>query len=143
MSSICGSDCCAACERREECGGCERAGGHPFGGTCIAAERVKRSGPDGLQRAKQALIAEINALGIENLALNDLHLLLGGYINLEYPLPNGQTVKFLRDNDVYWGNRAEIPGSDACYNVAAGDLFLLVCKTGPAGVPEIIVYKKR
>ncbi len=36
-----------------------------------------------------------------------LNALVGGYINLEYRLPNGQTVKFLDDNATYLGNQLE------------------------------------
>ena len=45
MASICGMDCCKECSRKEECGGCQKVKGHPFGkGTCIAAECIKRGG---------------------------------------------------------------------------------------------------
>ena len=50
---------------------------------------------------KRSFINEFNALGIKDLYIDDLHLLNGSYINLEYPLPGGQTVKFLDDNNVY------------------------------------------
>lgn len=36
-----------------------------------------------------------------------LNALVGGYINLEYRLPNGQTVKFLDDKATYLGNQLE------------------------------------
>ena len=50
------------------------------------------------------MIEEINALGISGLTVNDLNLLTGAYVNLEYPLSNGTTVKFLKDKDIYLGN---------------------------------------
>ena len=42
MLSICGMDCCNECSRKEACGGCKKANGSPFGGTCIAAECIKK-----------------------------------------------------------------------------------------------------
>ena len=44
VKSICGLDCCEACRRKEDCGGCIKAEGHPFGGKCIAAEIIKQGG---------------------------------------------------------------------------------------------------
>ena len=64
--------------------------------------------------------------------------------NLEYPLANGQSVKLLEDNNVYWGNQIEISGSDRCYGLVADDTYMLVCEYGCNGDnPEIIIYKKR
>lgn len=95
MKSICGSDCCEACPRKTDCGGCQETGGHPFGGVCVAAKRIQDSGFDAYQALKQSLIREIQALGIPGLAVKDLCLLNGFYVNLAYPLPNGETVKLL------------------------------------------------
>lgn len=93
---------------------------------------------------KETLIAEFNALGIQNLQVNDLNLLNGFYVNLEYPLTNGQSVKLLEDNRVYWGNQIEIPGSERCYGIVADDKYLLVCEYGCNGTePQIVVYKRR
>lgn len=144
MASICGLDCCGKCDREAVCGGCVKTDGHPFGGTCVAADCVKREGLEGLKKMKEILIGEVNALGIQRLQVKDLNLLNGSYINLEYTLTNGQTVKLLEDNRVYWGNQIEIPGSDRCYGIAADDKYLLVCEYGCNGAdPQIIVYKKR
>lgn len=93
---------------------------------------------------KETLIAEFNALEIQNLQVNDLNLLNGFYVNLEYPLTNGQSVKLLEDNRVYWGNQIEIPGSERCYGIVADDKYLLVCEYGCNGTePQIVVYKRR
>lgn len=144
MLSICGADCCAECGRKDECGGCVKTGGHPFGGKCLAAECIKRGGFEEFKSIKKALVEEVNALGIKGLEVDDLNLLNGFYVNLEYPLPNGQSVKFLEDNNVYWGNQIEIPGSDRCYGIVADDNYLLVCEYGCGGTePEIILYRKR
>lgn len=42
MEAICGADCCGVCDRKEECGGCTTVQGHPFGGTYVAAECIKK-----------------------------------------------------------------------------------------------------
>lgn len=144
MRSICGSDCCEKCGRFEECGGCVQTGGRPFGGSCVAADCVKARGEAGLKELKNKLIAEINALGIEDLHVDDLNLLNGFYVNLEYPLANGATAKFLTDSNVYFGNQIERAGNDRCYGVVADETMLLVCSYGCMGAdPELICYKKR
>lgn len=144
MLSICGSECCSECSRKEECGGCVKAGGHPFGGKCIAAECIKRGGMEAFEEYKQLLIKEFNALGIKGLQVDGLNLLNGFFVNLEYPLANGQTVKLLEDNKVYLGNQIEIAGSERCYGIVGDDDYLLVCEYGCGGAePQIILYKKR
>ena len=51
----------------------------------------------------------------------------GFYVNLEYPLPNGQSVKLLEDNKVYLGNQIEIQGSSRCYGIVrTRNIFLFV-----------------
>ena len=74
-----------------------------------------------------------------------LNALVGGYINLEYRLPNGQTVKFLDDNATYLGNQLECEfGGDRCFGIAANMDFLLVCTYEENGEnPELVIYKKR
>ena len=68
----------------------------------------------------------------------------GFYVNLEYPLRNGRTVKLLEDKKIYLGSLVEIPGSERCYGVAADDRYLLVCEYGCNGSdPEIVCYKRR
>ena len=107
--SICGVDCCSECGRKEECGGCRKTDGHPFGGTCIAAESIRQGGMDAFWHLKNTLISEFNALGIPGLQVDNLNLLNGFFVNLEYPLANGQSVKLLEDNNVYWGTRSKFP----------------------------------
>lgn len=136
--TYCGSDCCKECSRMAQCGGCEQCNGHPFGGSCIAERNAN------FPELKKRLIEEINALGIEELTVNDLFLLNGAYVNLEYPLLNGTTVKFLNDQDVYLGNQIERENSERCYGVVASEAFLLVCEYGCGGAePEIVQYKRR
>lgn len=136
--TYCGTDCCKDCGRFRECGGCEKCNGHPFGGSCVT-ERNKNFG-----ELKKNLIDEINALQIKELIIEELYLLNGAYVNLEYPLPNGTTVKFLNDKDVYLGNQIERADSERCYGVVANEEFILVCEYGGNGTePEIILYKRR
>lgn len=90
------------------------------------------------------LIEEFNALGIPHLRIESLNRLNGSFVNLEYQLANGQRVKLLEDNNVYWGNQVEIPGSDRCYGLVADEKYLLVCEYGCGGAePEIVIYKRR
>ena len=51
-------------------------------------------------------------MGIDGLMLQDLNLLRGAYINLEYTLANGQKIKLLKDNDIYLGNQIERAGNE-------------------------------
>lgn len=144
MKTICGSDCCASCTQREACGGCEHTNGHPFGGACIAAECIKNNGENGFTQLKRTLIDEINALQIKDLRVDDLNLLNGFFVNVEYPLSNGGTVKFLNDNNIYLGNQIEKPNSDRCYGVVADEAFMIVCEYGCNGAdPVLLRYQKR
>lgn len=144
MESICGVDCCSECPKLNECGGCTKTQGHPFGGRCVAAECVKQGGFDKFHELKNTLINEINALNIENLKVSDLNLLNGFFVNMEYELPNGQKVKLLEDNNIYWGNQIETPGSDRCLGVSCDDKYILVCEYGCDGSnPQIVEYKRR
>lgn len=144
MHELCGTNCCSRCSRREECGSCQNVKGHPFGGNCIVAECIEQGGKDEFLRFKENLISEINGLGIKGVEVNDLNLLNGFFVNLEYPLANGKTVKLLKDNNVYLGNQIEISGKERCYGVVADRNYILVCEYGCNGAePEIILYKKR
>ena len=84
MLSICGAECCGECNRRDACGGCVKTEGHPFGGTCIAAECIERGGFEAFKKMKETLIEEFNALGIQ--ALYHEKPILPRKIN---PLPDG------------------------------------------------------
>lgn len=144
MLSICGADCCEKCKKKEECGGCVKTGGHPLGGTCIAAKVIQEKGLEGFQRLKNTVIEEFNNLGIKDLKVENLNLLNGFYVNLEYPLGNGQSVKLLEDKKIYLGNQIEIPGDERCYGIVADEQYLLVCSYKCNGAePQIICYKKR
>ena len=95
---------------------------------------------------KKTLINEFNALHLEGMPkVEKLNALVGGYINMEYRLPNGKTVKFLDDNATYLGNQLECEfGGDRCFGIAANMDFLLVCTYEANGEnPELVIYKKR
>jgi len=95
---------------------------------------------------KKQLISEFNDLKIEGMPkVEKLNALVGGYINMEYKLPNGQTVKFLDDNATYLGNQLECEfGGGRCFGIAANMDFLLVCTYEANGEnPELVIYKKR
>lgn len=95
---------------------------------------------------KQTLIDEINALDIDGMPkITRLNALVGKYVNLEYRLPNGQTVKFLDDNATYLGNQLECEfGTDRCFGVLANMDFILVYTYEENGEnPELVLYKKR
>lgn len=150
-NTICGADC-SGCHLKETCGGCAATKGSPFGGTCMLAgccarkelEACKscRDTPCGL---KAQLIAQFNALGIGDMEeVKDLYALNGSFVNLQYTLPGGQTVKFWDDNSIYLGNQLRKKGSDRCYGITADEHYLLVCEYGENGSdPEIVIYKRR
>lgn len=95
---------------------------------------------------KTKLIEEINALHVEGMPKVDkLNALVGGYVNLEYRLPNGKIVKFLDDNATYLGNQLECEfGGDRCYGIVANMDFILISSYEAEGKnPELVVYKKR
>ncbi len=95
---------------------------------------------------KQRLIGEINELHIEGMPrLEKLNALVGSYVNLAYPLPNGTCVKFLDDGTTYLGNQLESESGDGrCFGVLANMDFILICTYGADGTdPELVLYKKR
>ena len=107
---------------------------------------VEIGGKEKLEEFKRTLIDEINALGVEGMPkVEKLNALVGGYINLEYCLPNGKMVKFLDDNSTYLGNQLECEfGGDRCFGIAANMDFILICTYEENGEnPELLIYKKR
>lgn len=110
-------------------------------------KRYKELGGDGaFEEFKKQLIEEINALNVEGMPkLAKLNALVGGYINLEYKLPNGRTVKYLDDNTTYLGNQLESEfGGNRCFGIAASMGFILICTYEANGEnPELLIYKKR
>lgn len=98
------------------------------------------------EELKKQLIKEINELHVEGMPkLEKLNALVGGFVNLEYRLPNGNSVKFLDDSKTYLGNQLGCEfGGNRCFGVIANMEFLLVCTYEENGAnPELVIYKKR
>ena len=145
MSTICGANC-DQCSFKNTCKGCAATCGSPFGGSCVAAEYIKIGGREKYAEFKQGLLQEINALLKDNdiPPAGALYELPGFYVNLPYAFPNGETVKFLKDQNIYLGAQIEIPDVERCCGVVADTTFILICSYGENGAdPELILYKKR
>lgn len=145
MSTICGANC-EECNFKDNCRGCEATCGKPFGGTCVAAEYIKAGGKEKYVEFKRGLLNEVNALlkanGIP--PADALYELAGSFVNLAYPLPSGEAIKFLDDKKVYLGAQIDFAGLGVCYGVVADAGFILVCSYSVNGSePELIVYQKR
>lgn len=103
-------------------------------------------GSGAFEAFKQGLVEEINALHIAGMPrLTELIAMVGRDINLEYRLPNGQTVKFLDDNATYLGNLLECASDSGRYfGVAASMAFILICTCEADGKnPELVLYQTR
>ena len=105
---------------------------------------VEIGGKEKLEEFKEQLICEFNTLlHIEGLPkVENLNVLPGEFVNMEYTLPNGEKVKFLDDKQTYLGSQLE--GETRCYGIVANMDFLLVCSYEENGEnPELVIYKKR
>lgn len=107
---------------------------------------VSIGGEEAFDTFKAQLMDEFNQLHIEGMPkVERLNALVGKFVNLEYRLPNGKTVKFLDDDATYLGN--ELPcefGGDRCFGLVANMEFLLVCTYEKDGAnPELVMYKHR
>lgn len=145
MENYCGANC-GECSFKENCKGCMATCGKPFGGSCVAAEYIKFAGKDAYNQFKASLLDEINTLLKSNdlPEAEELFELSGAFVNLEYPLPSGQTVKMLDDTKVYLGTQIEFANLGVCYGVVADTSFILVCSYSVNGSePELLIYKKR
>lgn len=95
---------------------------------------------------KAQLMDEINELHIPGMPkVEKLNALVGSYVNLAYPLPNGLKVQFLDDQTTYLGNQLESEfGGDRCFGVLANMDFIMVSTYEAEGKnPELVLYKKR
>lgn len=144
MTTLCGADC-NECWSKKDCKGCVETSGHPHGGPCVAAECIKKCGQEGFQAYMQQTISEFNALNVKDMPqITKLTELIGSFVNLEYSMPNGGTVKLLDDTKIYLGYQVGKQGSDRCFGLVADEDFLVVCEYGCNGAdPELVVYKKR
>ena len=143
--SICGAKC-EACSFRDSCCGCAATCGRPFGGACVAAEYIRVGGKERYDGFKEKLRSEVNSL----LRAHDipeadaLYELPGNYVNLEYPIPSGKTVRFLDDTRIYLGCQIEFADAGICYGVVADAGFILVCSYSVNGSEaELLIYQKR
>ncbi len=95
---------------------------------------------------KKQLIREINDLQVPGLPkVEKLFALAGSDVNLAYPLPSGEKVRFLKDGTTYLGNQLESEfGGDRCFGILASMEFILICTYAAGGAdPELVLYKKR
>jgi len=109
-------------------------------------QHTNLAGAEAFEEFKKQLIDEINALQIEGMPkVETLNALVGGYINLEYRLPNGKSETFLDDGATYLGTQLECEfDQNRCFGIAANMDFILVCTYEENGEnPQLVLYKKR
>ena len=143
MEAICGAHC-NECElfKNKKCEGCSPSK------KCWIAKYIKLSNKE-FNIFKKQLIDEFNSLNIDGMPkIKELYPLNGSFVNLEYPLPNGNKVKLLKDDETYLGNQVECIFNDneirKCFGLLANTNFLLVSEYEENGKnPELIIYKKR
>ena len=112
----------------------------------IWKQYAKIGGKEKLEEFKAQLIDELNVLlGIEGLPrIEKLNVLPGEFVNIEYPLPNGEKVKFLDDKQSYLGSQLESEFGGRCFGIVASMDFLLICSYEENGEnPELLIYRKR
>ena len=150
MESICGANCndCSY-GKNNNCKGCKETNGCPFGKQCFIAKYILTGGKENYELFKKQLVDEINNLNIEGMPkIDDLNPLNGSFVNLSYPMPNGQSFKLLYDDDIYLCNQVESEFNDGeiirCFGILANMDFILISEYGVNGDnPELILYKKR
>ncbi len=101
--------------------------------------------PHATSPIKQALIDEVNALGIKDMPkIDNLFSLTGSFINQEYNF-NGNMIKLFDDKANYWGNQVEKQGVEGrCFGIACDERYILVSEYGKDGVDaEIVMVKRR
>ena len=99
--------------------------------------------PHAASPLKQQLIDEVNALGISDMPkIDNLFVLQGSMINMEYDV-NGNSVRFLDDQAIYWGNQVE-KGDGRCYGIACDEHHIFVSEYGKDGADaEVVLYKRK
>ncbi len=149
MQSLCGADSnnCGY-GKGQGCSGCEKSNGCPFGKKCFIANCIKAGGRESFENFKKQLMQEFNELNIPGMPeIAELYPLVGEYVNLAYPMPNGKEMTFLNDSEIYLATQVHCDFNDElcrCYGLVAGMDFILVAEYGENGSnPELIVYKKR
>ena len=150
MESICGADCnnCGY-GKNNNCKGCKNTNGCPFGTQCFIAQYILTGGKDQFEVFKNQLIDEINDLHVSGMPeIKELIPLNGAFVNLKFPMPNGEEYQFLKDNDIYLGTQVESEFNDGeilrCFGIVANMNFIIISEYGENGEnPELIIYKKR
>jgi len=145
MNSLCGANC-EQCSVKENCSGCKETSGKPFGADCIAAEYIKSYGKQEYLEYKKNILKEVNELLVENEipAAENLYELKGDFVNLSYPLENGEHVQYLDDSKIYLGTQIESDGPGKCYGVVVDTNFILVSSYSENGNnPQLIIKKMR
>lgn len=145
--AICGASC-NECPQSGGCKGCVETNGAPFGKPCFVAKYILTGGMENYQAFKSGLIDEINALSVDGMEkVTEIYPLVGSFVNLKYPLPDGGTVKFLKDDEVYLGAQVKNLLDDSaksCFGVVARESFLLVCEYHEGcAEPQLVLYKRR
>ncbi len=99
--------------------------------------------PHAASPLKQQLIDEVNALGISDMPkIDNLFVLQGSMINMEYNV-NGNSVRFLDDQAIYWGSQVE-KGDGRCYGIACDEHHIFVSEYGKDGADaEVVLFKRR
>lgn len=150
MESLCKADCSnCGYGRNNNCKGCKKTNGCPFGKQCFIAKYILTGGKENYELFKTQLIDEINALEIPGMPkIDELNPLNGAFVNLNYPLPSGHNVQFLDDNEIYLGNQVESEFNDGeivrCFGILANMNFILISEYGVNGDnPELVIFKKR
>ena len=150
MESICGAYCSnCGYGKNNNCNGCIVTKGCPFGKQCFVAKYILTGGKENYENFKKQLMDEINELNIPGMPkIKELNPLNGTFVNLSYPMPNGECVRLLDDNEIYLGNQVECEFNDGeiirCFGILANMNFILISEYGPNGDnPELIMYKKR
>lgn len=141
MKSICGADC-AKCNQNMICKGCANTNGCPFSYPCFIAKMINEKGMEYFEEFKVQSINEINSLNIPHIKLNQLYPLNGSFVNLEYTLPNGNSIKLLNNNAIYLGN--QVTCQDICFGIVCNEQFILISQYEQQGInPKVILYKER
>lgn len=146
-NSICSINC-EECPSKAVCPGCIETGGCPFGKQCFLAKYILTGGMDNYIAFKNGIIDEINALKIDGMEqVSEVVPLVGRFVNLEYPLPNGSRVKLLCDDEIYLGTQVKNLLDDSgksCFGVVARENFLVVTSYDEGCQnPELVVFKRR
>lgn len=117
-------------------------------GNCVLYECCKgQKGDfkDNIDNYKRQAMKEFNGLHIEGMPrVTELYALTSSSMNIEYGVPSGDRIKFLKVNNVYLGCELPKMGTDRIFGIICDNDYLLVSEYGmDRDDAEIIIYKKR